>query len=215
MIRISTLPTLSPTAIKTLQYPSVNHTDAETNFKRLFGDYYVAGLRIGGMNATMVSAAVDQSSTTKDMAADLTFKILGFEKSKNLEDHEAAPAFRGALTLSGFDSLDICQDIKTSNDEAALGDLKPLANADGARGKTVEARSRERLKKLGIQDQSVVTSRDAGLMYGQGLVIEVLLLPFAGLRDFVQISRSRVAHLQYQIFAYLLACDPNKIRLVL
>lgn len=193
-IRLSQSPTLSIAALNVLRDRSLSSQDAEREFNRSFGDYYVASLGIGGSNATMVSAAATQGSSSKFMAADLTFKILGFEKTKHFEDAENARSFDGSLSLSSFDSLDSQMDDLTSTSENTYPRLKSLADANMLRAKTMEARSRQKLKDLNVGDRCYVSWNVCEAICKQGLVVELLLLPFSGLRDYAQIIRSRAMY---------------------
>ena len=163
-------------------------------FQRLFGSYYVAGYRLGGSNVTEVSAALAQDSRSKDMAADVTFKVLGFSKTKHIEDHEIAESFNGTLALSSFDTLDSQGATLQSVNGDAYFRLKSLVEANLARARSVEARSWQKLEGLDIRDRSPVQRSVCENLCTTGIVAELLLLPFSGLRDYAYASYSRATH---------------------
>lgn len=189
-IAFASSPSLSAAALQTLRQSKSNTYDPEAAFRQRYGDYYVAALRLGGSNATMVSAAVASSSESKDMAADVTAKIILFEKTMRLEDHTARQTIQGTVTLIGFDSLDSWNGSEACVDSTSYTKLRPIAEENLARARSIEARSRQRMLVLGVQNQAEVTWETCVQLCERGVVAEILLLPFAGLRDYVQAIRS-------------------------
>lgn len=183
-------PSLSAAALQTLRQSRSNTYSPEAAFRQRYGDYYVAALRLGGSNATMVSATVASSSESKDMAADVTAKIVFVEKAMHLEDHTARQTIQGTVTLTGFDSLDSWNGSKVCSDFTSYTTLRPIAEENLARAQTIEARSRQRMLVLGVQDQAELAWETCIRLCERGVVAEILLLPFSGLRDYVQAIRS-------------------------
>ena len=138
----------------------------------------------------MVSATGASSSESKDMVADVTAKIVFIEKAVHLEDHTARQAIQGTVTLTGFDSLDSWNGSEACSDSTSYTTLRPIAEENLARAQSIETRSRQRMLVLGVQNQAEVAWETCIQLCERGVVAEILLLPFAGLRDYVQAIRS-------------------------
>ena len=124
-------PVLSPVALDVLRQQSIGRKGAEVAFKECFDGYYVADLRVGASNATMVSADAASSSSSKDVALEITVEFLLFSDTESWGSHESSSTDTGAK---------------------AYALLKPLAGEKVKRGKSVEARVQESMRELNLFD---------------------------------------------------------------
>lgn len=177
---LATYPHLSPSALQLLE----NDPSGEV-FRAAFGDYYVAAFRIGGSNATLVSAAASSASDSMDLAVQVTAKLLFVKKTFNYDEHERHESFSGQITVAGYDSLEGWKDNQTGASADVYGRLKPIADQNLARARTVDSRSNQRIMSLGIEHGSTVDWPGCDALCREGLVSDLVLLPFSGLRSYV------------------------------
>lgn len=185
------MPSLSVAARNILVFGSRECADPVQAFQGIYGDYYVAGLNIGAGNASMVITQSSATASSKDIAMDVTGTFMGFSKSKHLEDHEAAANFEGAILFSAFDTLQGIDLQDGGSGTGAYFRLKELADANIARGEDLQERVRAVLERLKICDKGRVSQADCGVLNGAGLVVELVFLPYAALREYVSIVSGR------------------------
>ena len=86
-------PVLAPIALDVLREQSIGRKGAEVAFRERCGDYYVADLRVGASNATMVSANAASSSSSKDVALEIIIEFLFFSDTESWGSHESSSTF--------------------------------------------------------------------------------------------------------------------------
>ena len=179
-------PDLSFEAKQLLSRARSGDKDAVHVFQEQFGDYFVSALRIGAANATTISSSSGSSSSSKDIIADATVTTLGFDTDKHWESHERAASFEGQVSLNAYDSLDNWTGSESGVGEAAYRRVQPIASENLARSQSVASRVDRKLQDLGVSVGQVLSSDVCGRICQEGLVAEIVLSPFAGLRDYVE-----------------------------
>ena len=138
----------------------------------------------------MVSANAASSPSSKDVALEITIKFLFFSDTEIWGSHKSSSTFQGTVTHPGFDRIDSWNDSQSSTGAEAYAHLKPLAGENLKRGKSVEARVQESMREFNLFDGCTMTWDVCDKLGKKCLVIELLLLPFTGLRDYVQAIHS-------------------------
>jgi hypothetical protein len=161
----------------------------EDHFEKKFGDYYVAGLRIGATNATDLSAGSSSqfSSEAKAYSVMVTVKVFCWSASttKSGSSYESSLNNSGSITFNGYDTLSAFQSTGSANDFATTNRLLVDANANLAKGKLLQGRLGETTRGVGLTDGCYVSNEQVQSLFDAGLVIELQLLPYAKLRDYI------------------------------
>ncbi|KAK3380772.1 hypothetical protein B0T24DRAFT_200500 [Lasiosphaeria ovina] len=163
---------------------------AQAAFRAAYGEYYVAAYVLGGTNSTMLGGSTATSSYSKDLRGSFTIKILWVRIRKSFEEHERSASAFGAGTLAVYDSLDDCQLNSGAADVASVTRLVVSAAENSDRGWDLARRVGDRAGRMGMGLDALgrmSISRDqCAALCRAGLVVELLLLPYAGLRHYVE-----------------------------
>lgn len=161
-----------------------------TSFHQTYGDYYLAALCLGADTSTFLSSTslMDLKAEMRDIQ--VKAKFLGMEKTV-YEDHKAS-SFAGSacdITYCGFDTLEEYQKSAHATDQQSYVVIQAEAAGNVARGMTLDKRVNETIQKLNlgadVEEVAVLTAEQCKAICGSGLVVELLFLPYAGLRDYV------------------------------
>lgn len=134
----------------------------------------------------MVSAAASSGSSASDFSAKVTVKILFVKKTKSIEDHDRSKYLNSSLTLDAFDSLDDVEVLSSSGQQWAQLESTVESNCDKAY--TLDRRVESRLLERGLRNNSPVSEDSCRVLGEEGVVSEILLLPYSGMRDFIEIT---------------------------
>lgn len=154
-------------------------------FREQFGDYYVGAYVLGGANATKLSGSTASGSSTEDLSAQIEAHLLWVSTTKHIEKHEQSSHFAGKASIQSFDTLDIRQDSRSGDDQATWMQITQSAAENQIRGKILPKRVAERAQQLGLTDGTKLSWAKCEEICSKGLVMEIILMPFSGLRDYV------------------------------
>ncbi|MCJ1254109.1 hypothetical protein MMC24_001923 [Lignoscripta atroalba] len=192
-ILFSPPPALSSHALSLLRARYTDGSDPITVFNGQFGDYYVAGMRLGADNATFVSMKIDDESEASDLRAVVKGKVLFITKTmtyteskRRFDEREAWITFNGLDTLASRN-----ESLSVMSGSADVRRIHAVAKEYAAMAKDLEHRVDRKLKELGLDRNSTkrLTLAHINRICESGLVVELLLLPYAGLRDYLEAAR--------------------------
>ncbi|MCJ1389761.1 hypothetical protein MMC18_002618 [Xylographa bjoerkii] len=177
----------SAKAVLTAQY--TDGSDPLKHFFNEFGDYYVAGFVIGAKNIGLLSMDVESTSEEWSLVVKITLKILWFKHTWEIDRSGGSQSSTGRLTFEGYDSLAGKNDSRKASDETTAEAMYQVALQYEKWGESLRARVEDQLVALQLDSNKPnqrLTYTQCHKIHQSGLVVEILLLPFAGLRDFVQ-----------------------------
>lgn len=177
-------PRLSPLALELLHM----RDDPHTAFRERFGDYYVGAYLLGGTNAQLVSSNDIAASASKDLSGKGQVRFLGFVKEKKFEEHEKAEASFGNMRLTAYDSLEAWE-----CDHQVHGDVRlihQVADENERRCRSLIDRVNGKVEMLQLQDGAVVPGELCEDICRAHLVVQILLLPYAKLREYAVAIRA-------------------------
>ncbi|EWZ95759.1 hypothetical protein FOWG_03318 [Fusarium oxysporum f. sp. lycopersici MN25] len=180
-IEMLRVPQLDTDAVRLLNTSS----DPIIEFQKIYGDFYVAGYRVGAVNDTMISGKLANKTFFDAKRAVAEGKVAWAKVHKSINELSASASNEGLIRVDAFDSLmdfHSTFSVQTDDDIVRMGDV---AAKNKQRAMTIAARATETLWKdfsLGYEDtvyQDVVDH-----LCDRGLVTELLLAPFATLREY-------------------------------
>ncbi|CAK5267425.1 unnamed protein product [Mycena citricolor] len=163
-------------------------------FHEMYGSYFVSALSIGADTSTFLStsSAMDIQSEMRDIQAKA--KVLWVTVSYR-SHYEASSAYDACdITYEGFDTLTNHHQNMHASDRGQYSELMTQATVNVAGGIRLVERVKEKLQELGLDykadsDEGELVAEDQMKgVFENGLVVEVMFLPFAGLRDYVAIT---------------------------
>ncbi|CAI9627816.1 unnamed protein product [Alternaria burnsii] len=180
-IVLSRAPELDPGAVRLLQFS----VDPINEFRRKYGDFYVAGYQVGAVNNTTIYGELADKSFFEAKRAELEIKALFLKKHKSINEESYSASNEGGLDVSAFDSLTASYlkfTARTYKESLLAGEIvvnnKQLAMEIARRASKVLETDfllgREGTVSLNMIDR----------LCDKGLITELLLVPFASLREY-------------------------------
>lgn len=181
-------PRFSPLALELLR----TREDPHAAFREQFGDYYVEAYLLGGTNAQLVSSNDIAASASKDLSGKGEVRFLGFKKEKKFEEHEKTEAAFGQMRLTAFDSLDAWECDQQGNGDVRL--LHRVADENEGRCRSLIGRVNGKVETLQLQDGAVVSGELCEEICRAHLVVQILLMPYAKLREYAVAVLAGASH---------------------
>ena len=151
-------------------------------FCHRYGDYYLAGYRVGGETGILVSASSFSSKNVEKYGIEATLEVLMFEASKTwTKDFHEFGSGR-SLKLLGYDTLEGVN-WNSSTNGAGVDSLKMQTLSLVSRSQSILDRVEAALDGLEMSDHTHLTNEQCDRLTEAGLVIELLLQPMSSLRD--------------------------------
>ena len=162
-------------------------------FKKRYGDYYVAGYRLGGDAAVFVSDSKSARSITERLSVEATLTVLFVEVSKTWETFFTDSSSDSAYSMYGFDTIDNINypagpPVRPS---PALMNLLDQINAMENRCNQLAARVSMVMEALGLENDGTLSRSTLDDLLKTSLVVDVLLMPLSTLREVQQWSISK------------------------
>lgn len=174
-------PLLTTEAIITIKYEG-----GITAFHERYGDYYVAGYRLGGDTGLMLSGSDSARKELEHLGVTLKVKVLFIEKSKTWTKHSVTSSQASALTLSGYDTLDNQHWSLGVGEEGTSTEAVQQRAADVmSKSQTLEGRIQDGLDDMNIVDGQDLSFEDCDKLTKAGLGVELVLLPVTSLRQVI------------------------------
>jgi len=181
-------PLLSQEALSVLQ----SGRDAEERFRQRFGDFYVCGFVLGADAGACMSASTESSSSKETLEITVKVKLLFFEASATHTEVKEEHSASSSISFSGYSTLDNMQPCTLM--------LPGGTGQSGSDQRVLQQTAREYLNRVqGLQEQVQKVMNEVGLVDGgnlkladctrlcrSGLVVELLLAPFARLNQYVE-----------------------------
>ena len=176
-------PRLTTEAIITLKYDG-----GLSAFQARYGDYYVAGYKLGGDTALMISGSNASKKELEKFGITVKVEVLFIEASTTHTKDFATSSASSSLRLVGYDTLDYqswkAAEVEGHSLEAST--LRVQAAEVITRSQALDIRVTEKLDELGIRDGDHLDSDDCTKLTESGLVAELVLLPVSTLREVIE-----------------------------
>lgn len=158
--------------------------DPEASFKKAYGEYYVGAYIIGASNSNNLSAATSISASSEGFDGQVKIKLLFFSVTKGFGHHESSFNSVSVASLSAYDTLDNWGENQTVSDLNGYNSVLEAAANNGQKSTTIAHRVAERIDKLGLCQGKDLPWSTCEALFRNGVVAELLLLPYARLRQY-------------------------------
>lgn len=185
-------PVLCPEAQRILGCPPELKDIAVERFKRRFGDYYVAGIRLGGDSSVFVSVDEASKSSVQTLKVKVNIRVLFWTATIEHTQEERTASESLSFQFAAFDS--ITQTHETLDSGQPFQQVKGLVQVYTDLGNTLNQRITDLRGKLGLEKNKILQWSEIEPICQSGLVAEVILQPFVFQRDFVAQSKRRDRH---------------------
>ena len=177
-------PSFSPSARQILQ-----GKDGPASFQNEFGDYYICGYELGGDAGACMSASAENSATKEKLALTVAVKALFMKTSYTHTESRSSSTASSSLTMCGFSTLgQKWQAIaSTENSLVEQAQLQQAAAAWLANVASLDSQIRAQMSQLGLRDGQMVRLAECGRIFSSGLVVSLLLAPFARLNEYAHL----------------------------
>jgi|SRR5690606_736171 len=178
---METPPKLTKSALATIK-----HIGGFQAFKERYGDYYVAGYRLGAESGMMLSEAAFSTKTAERLSLTVKVKILFIKVSKTWEQFFSQASANSVFTICGYDTLSH-SNINYSAAAAIPGDFADIRSIAGqyeSYGQDLGSRVENTMLQLGVNAEAYLQFKNCEDLCNSGLVVEVLLRPVQTLREF-------------------------------
>ncbi|KAL9115745.1 MAG: hypothetical protein Q9227_000113 [Pyrenula ochraceoflavens] len=189
-------PRLTREAIREIKYG-----DGYEGLCQRYGDYYLAGYRLGGDTAILMSASQHARTEIDKYGITATVTVLFVSGSKHWEKEFMSFGWGRQVQLIGYDTLDnkTWRNVGAAGEDireiAAFGSESPTSDADSIRADTDAIMTRSEnllervgdvLEKHGYCNGESLTFVQCEDLLREGIVVELLLQPISRLRDVIQ-----------------------------
>ena len=182
-------PRLNLEALSKVPRPRLGKQDS--TFLDTYGDYYIAGMCVGATSSIFMSSSGSESSNSENTDVNVTGKLLGFSKTKNYDWNEREAKAISEVSISAFDTLDAVHiDAPASVSGIYISEQRKRAAELAAMGRKLESRLRKRAQQYDICNDKSLSTEQCRQICESGLVIGLILFPFAQLRDYANVSNS-------------------------
>ncbi|KAK3933941.1 hypothetical protein QBC46DRAFT_274799 [Diplogelasinospora grovesii] len=187
MVRFLQEPAFSDEAVDLLR-SSNDGRAAQQAFRDKYGEYYVAAYILGGSNATLMGGMAASAASSRDLTGSFTVTAFWVSKTKTFEEHERNATATAAATMAGYDSLQGCDEKQEAKDPTSYSNLMQFAGDNKGRGWRLAGRVEAKTAEMGLGagGRSCISWGKCDEICREGLVVELLLLPYSGLRQYVE-----------------------------
>ena len=177
----------------------LRHGEGFEGFCRRYGDYHVAGYRLGADTGMLLSSSASSHKEVDKYSITAKAKVLGLGPSKTWENNFQQFRQGRSIKLLGYDTLEgLNWENADSGGDADRelnnwlqgkkpiidpGTLKADAEAIIQRSESLLERVNGVLEKHNVKNGGYLTFNQCEALCKAGVVVELLLLPMARLRD--------------------------------
>jgi hypothetical protein len=162
--------------------------DPVNEFRLTYGDFYVAGYRVGAVNNTTISGELANKAFFEAKRVELEIKVLFAKKHISINEVIQSSSGEGGLSVLAFDSLTGFHSnfiARTFEDSLRAGGI---AAGNKQNAMNIATRTAEILDKdFSLGHEGTVLQDAVDRLCDHGLVTELLLSPFALLREYQSI----------------------------
>ncbi|KAG2421937.1 hypothetical protein HFD88_005913 [Aspergillus terreus] len=158
-----------------------------SRFSDIYGDYYVSSLRLGADAGVLASSSVKASEANEGLDIKATLHVLWWdvEKSYHQESHTARSWSQFHITA--YDTL-----TGSNVTDASVGKPRQEVGQEYvAKVTSLDSRVRAKMDELGLMENQAVDLEMCRTICASGLVVEITLLPYREVRDYVMVSNER------------------------
>ncbi|KAK7435785.1 hypothetical protein VKT23_019483 [Stygiomarasmius scandens] len=161
-----------------------------TEFHRTYGDYFLGGFVLGADTATFLSTSSSRDLKAEMKQIQVQAKFFGMKKTVyDKRTSSQSDSSNYDITFNGFDSLDGVGYNAKAADERSYMEIQEKATKNVSGGINLDKRVKDILKGLGLgtamEDVVQVTEEQCRAVCKSGLVVELMFLPYAGLKDYI------------------------------
>ncbi|CAG9991061.1 unnamed protein product [Clonostachys byssicola] len=180
-IDLGHIPRLDLGAIRLLS----DSPDPINEFRRAYGDFYVAGLRVGAVNNTTISGEMANKSFFEATRLQLKIKALFLTHNKSIDDVNQSKSNSGGLSVAAFDSLTAFYSNFTAHNLEDGLTAGYIASDNKQKAMNLGNRASEVLfKEFSLGLNGAVYQDSVDRLCDRGLVTELLLAPYSSLREY-------------------------------
>ncbi|KAF4459910.1 hypothetical protein FALBO_13326 [Fusarium albosuccineum] len=172
-------PKLSQVALQTLKY-----NGGLVAFKKRWGDYYVAGYRIGGDSGVMMSIGSHRKNTSESVTISIKVKVLFFTIQDSWSKSWSQAEADLRVTLSCFSTVEgafVQENVQLGNPK--LPGILQQARSIHQRAQGLTDTIQRKLDQIGVSNDKSVTIEQCAGLCKSGVVVELLLYPVENLRE--------------------------------
>ncbi|KAI0142770.1 hypothetical protein GGR57DRAFT_485558 [Xylariaceae sp. FL1272] len=176
-------PLLNLDAQKILRCSQAMKPIALQRFTRKYGDYYVAGIRLGADSSTFVSVDSSSASSSESLTVHLEVRVLFWSASWDHTEQNVSASQSLKFNFAVFDSISQAHD--SPKTPQSFSRVRETIQLYSELGDNLTGRVQELKDQLGLHDGKVLQMMDLEEIYKSGLAVELILLPFCFQRNFV------------------------------
>ncbi|EWZ30626.1 hypothetical protein BFJ70_g184 [Fusarium oxysporum] len=164
-------------------------------FKKRYGDYYVAGYRLGGDAGVLVSESRSSKAVNERLSVTPSAKLLFITVSKTYEKFFSSASKESCYRIHGFDTLEN-QSIPAEApisvySESGIADLLTKAAVLEKHCLKLAERAYRQIEATGLRSGQEVEAQILVELLRSNLVVEICLLPICRLREVIEWSISK------------------------
>ncbi|KAL9044013.1 MAG: hypothetical protein Q9214_002821 [Letrouitia sp. 1 TL-2023] len=163
---------------------TLEHENGDVLFRAAFGDYFVAGLILGGVTGTcMTAASPEPEITSEDIESGLTYTYQCKRWTSEALDICAAHGMH--YQFMGYDSLNDKRDGTAVTGKLHIRAMTAMKDTFVANGVHLPARVYGKLQEQGISEESsYLRHKHCNRISKSGLVVELLMMPYILLNEY-------------------------------
>jgi len=177
-------PRLTLAALQVLRHKGMKQ------FQQTYGDFYVYGYELGADAGATLNATTKMSSMSETLELTVTVKVLFVKASATFSTSKTSFDSSSAMSFCGYSTLDNHQlaIASVTLSEAEQRALKEAAGCFLDKVQSLEGRARAKLKSMHLEDGQILPLSACVELCQSGLVVQLLLAPFARLEEFVSVA---------------------------
>ena len=156
------------------------------SFKQCYGDYYVAGYRLGGDVGLMVSASGHAEALSETVAVEVKVKVLFVTKSHSESSTKTSASADRSLCVCGYDTLENTHMSESLQLGGSVDAMSEIASALSQAAQNLEHETEKRLRGSGLYDGRNVDLSTCDELIKANVVAELSLLPVDSVREVLQ-----------------------------
>jgi hypothetical protein len=184
-VLLTDTPSFTPKALALLRSPD---GDGESRFREQYGDFFVAGYVLGGDAGACLSLDEYSRNEAERTEITVTVKVLFSEASDSKKEEKVHVKSSAAMAFAGYNSFTgESQALNfASTQEREHKQLQAAAAKFIGQVAWLEREVRKRLNGLGVKDGAKMPLSEGLTLCQTGVVVQLLMFPFARLQQFVQ-----------------------------
>ena len=159
-------------------------------FKERYGDYYVAGYRLGGDTGILISQAASSSMTSEHLSVEVKVKVLFVTISHSWNTDSSSSSASQSVRVIGYDTLTDTHVSGVASGGPGTAELGASAQELVAMAQGLGLRVDGKLAEMGLREEEPLEYATCDRLTREGLVAELILLPITTMRQVLEWSTS-------------------------